>query len=162
MAKHIVILNNHEREPEEADTEAILLLLNLREIRKRFGFKFNITVEMQKEHNQKLVSHGDHTDFLVNSSMSSLVLAQLAENPELIDVFRELLSNDGNELYLKKMKKMNLKGTYTVRELRLSMLREGCILLGDMDSEKHSIFNRPLDETITLTTEDKLIVLGEK
>ena len=60
------------------------------------------------------------------------------------------------------MKKMNLKGTYTIRELRLSMLREGCILLGDMDSEKYSTFNRPLDETITLTTEDKLIVLGEK
>lgn len=31
-----------------------------------------------------------------------------------------------------------------------------------MDSEKYSTFNRPLDETITLTTEDKLIVLGEK
>ncbi|MBP5168214.1 MAG: hypothetical protein ILP14_03315, partial [Oscillospiraceae bacterium] len=127
MAKHIVILNNHAGEPEEADTEVIFLLLNLREIRKRFGYKFNITVEMQKEHNQKLVSRCDHTDFLVNSSMASLILAQLAENPELIDVFRELLSNEGNELYLKKMKKMNLKGTYTVRELRLSMLREGCI-----------------------------------
>ena len=162
MAKHIVVLNNHAGDPEEADTEVIFLLLNLREIRKRFGYKFNITVEMQKEHNQKLVSHGDHTDFLVNSSMGSLILAQLAENPELIDVFSELISNEGNELYLKKMKKMNLKGTYTVRELRLSMLREGCILLGDMDSEKYSTFNRPLDDTITLTTEDKLIVLGEK
>lgn len=162
MAKHIVILNNHEREPEEADTEVIFLLLNLREIRKRYGFKFNITVEMQKEHNQKLVSKGDHTDFLVNSSMASLMLAQLAENPELSDVFHELLSTDGNELYLKKMKKMTLKGSYTVRELRLSMLKEGCILLGDMDSEKRSHFNRPLDDTVTLTTEDKLIVLGEK
>ena len=60
------------------------------------------------------------------------------------------------------MKKMTLKGSYTVRELRLSMLKEGCILLGDMDSEKRSHFNRPLDDTVTLTTEDKLIVLGEK
>ena len=162
MAKHIVILNNHELEPEKADTEVIFLLLNLREIRKRNGFKFNITVEMQKEHNQKLVSRGDHTDFLVNSSMASLMLAQLAENPELADVFQELLSNEGNELYLKKLKKMTLKGTYTVRELRLSMLREGCILLGDMDSEKHSTFNRLLDDSITLTPEDKLIVIGEK
>ena len=162
MAKHIVILNNHEMEPEKADTEVIFLLLNLREIRKRNGFKFNITVEMQKEHNQKLVSLGDHTDFLVNSSMASLMLAQLAENPELVDVFQELLSNEGNKLYLKKLKKMTLKGTYTVRELRLSMLREGCILLGDMDSEKHSTFNRPLDDSITLTPEDKLIVIGEK
>ena len=162
IAKHIVILNNHELEPEHADTEVIFLLLNLREIRKRNGFKFNITVEMQKEHNQKLVNRIDHTDFLVNSSMASLLLAQLAENPELAGVFRELLSNEGNELYLKKMKKMSLKGTYTVRELRLSMLNEGCILLGDMDSEKHSTFNRPLDDRVTLSTEDKLIVIGKK
>ena len=162
MAKHIVILNDHEQEPEEADTETIFLLLNLREIRKRFGLKFNITVEMQNEHDQMLVSRGDHTDFLVSSSMSALILAQLSENPELIDAFKEILSNDGNELLLKKVEKMHLEGTYTVRELRLSMLKQGYILLGDMDSEKHSTFNRSLDDKVTLTSEDKLIVLGEK
>ena len=103
MAKHIVVLNDHDKDPEEADMESIFLLLNLRDIRKRFNLDFNITVEMQQEHNQKLVSRGDHTDFLVVSNMSSLILAQLAESPELIDVFREILSNEGNELYLKNV-----------------------------------------------------------
>ena len=84
IAEHIVILNDHNRDPEEADMDVIFMLLNLRDIRKRYDLKFNITVEMQKEHNQKLVGRGDHTDFLVASSMSSLILAQLAEKPGFI------------------------------------------------------------------------------
>ena len=42
------------------------------------------------------------------------------------------------------------------------MLRRGCILLGDLDREKYSTFNRPLSDTITLSEEDCLIVLGEE
>ncbi len=117
---------------------------------------------MQKEHNQKLVGRGDHTDFLVSSSMSALILSQLAESPELISVFRELLSNEGNELYLKNVGLMQIEGEYTVRELRQIMIRQGYVLMGDLDSEKNSYFNRSLDEKVTLTRDDCLIVLGER
>ena len=161
MAAHIVILCDHNEDPELADMEVIFLLLNLRDIRKRFDLNFNITVEMQKEHNAKLAGHGDHTDFLVASSMSSLILAQLAESPELDEVFREILSNRGNELYLKKVGQMHLEGEHTIRELRQIMLKQGCILLGDLDEDKHSTFNRSLDEKITLSAEDCLIVIAK-
>ncbi len=162
LANHIVVLNDYNGDSEEADMEAITLLLNLRDIRKRFNLEFNITVEMQQEHNQKLVGKGDHTDFLVVSSMSSLILAQLAESPEIIDVFREILSNRGNELYLKNAGIIKLEGDYTIRDLRLIMLNEGYIFLGYIDKEKNSHFNLPLDEVISLTKDDNLIVLGEK
>lgn len=162
MAKHIVVLNDHDGDPEESDMETISLLLNLRDIRKRFDLDFNITIEMDKEHNQKLVGRGDHTDFLVSSSMSSLILAQLAESPELIDVFREILSNEGNELYLKNVGLSKLEGDYTIRDLRIIMLKCGYIFLGYVDSDKKSYFNLPLDEVVTLTKDDSLIVLGEK
>ena len=162
MAKHIVILNEHDGDPEEADMEAIFLLLNLRDIRKRYNLNFNITMEMQQEHNQKLVSRGDHTDFLVSSSMSSLILAQLAESPELIGVFREILSNEGNEFYLKNAGFIKLEGEFSVRDIRMIMLKYSYIFLGYIDKDKNSHFNLPLDEIITLTKEDNLIVLGEK
>ncbi len=162
LTSHIVVLSDHTMDPEEADMETILTLLNLRDIRKRYDLSFNITVEMQLEHNQRLVGRGDHTDFLVASSMSSLILAQLAESPELISVFREILSNKGSELYLKNVGRLGLVGTHTVGSLRQVMLRHGCILLGDLDREKYSTFNRPLSDTITLSEEDCLIVLGEE
>ena len=159
MAEHIVILNDHESEAEEADMEAIFLLLNLRDLRKRYKLSFNITVEMQKEHNQKLVGRGDHTDFLVASSMASLILAQLAESPELNSVFHELLSNEGNELYLKRVDLMGLVGRHDIRSLRHILLNRGFILIGLLDSNKKSRYNLPLDESVLLMEEDNLIVL---
>ncbi len=161
MAHHIVVLNDHDRDPEEADMEVIFLLLHLRDIRRRYCLDFNITVEMQKEHNQKLVGSGDYTDFLVSSSMSSLILAQLAESPELINVFREILSNEGNELYLKSAKDYNVQGVHSIQELRIALLRNHYILLGFLDGDKKSTFNSPLEKTISLGEDDYLIVLGE-
>lgn len=90
------------------------------------------------------------------------VLAQLAESPELIGVFREILSNEGNELYLKDVSKMKLQGKYTVRALRRIMLQQGYVLMGHLDAEKNSRFNLLLDEELVLTDQDNLIVLGEK
>ena len=161
LAEHIVVLNDHEKPEEEADTDVIFHVLNLRDIRDRYGLGFNITVEMQKERNQTLVGNGSYTDFLVTTSMSSLFLAQLAENPELVGVFRELLSNEGNELFLKNVGDAGLAGAHKVRELRRLLLRSGYILLGMIDSEKRSRFNPPINEVITLRPEDCLIVIGE-
>ena len=161
MAGHVVILGDHEKDPEQADMEVIFLLLNLRELRRDLGLDYNITVELQKEHNQKLAGSGESTDYLVTSSMSSLILAQLAESPALIDVFREILSNEGNELYLKQTGSMGLTGTFTGRDLRRIMLREGYIFLGHLDGKKGSRFNIPLDEEIRLDGKDHLIVFGE-
>lgn len=83
--------------------------------------------------------------------MSSMLLAQLAESPELLYVFVEILSNEGNELYLKSVSAMNLEGTYTISELRQIMLRAGYILIGDMNADKNRAFNRSLEEKITLS-----------
>ena len=160
-AEHIVVLSDHNRDPEAADMDGIFLLLNLRDVRTRYKLNFNITVELQKEHNQKLVGHGDHTDFLVASSMSSLILAQLAECPELLGVFNELLTNEGNELYLKRVDLWGLTGKHKVRDLRRVLLNQGCILLGYLDSNKVSRFNLPLDEELMLFEEDNLIVIAE-
>ncbi len=141
--------------------ETIFLLLNLRDIRERYSLDFNITVEMQSERNQKLVGYGNNTDYLVSSSMSSLILAQVSESPELIDVFGELLSNQGNELYLKSVELMRMEGSYTVRDLRWIMLMRGYVMIGFLDKEKNSRYNLPLNEVVMLTGDDALIVIGE-
>ena len=142
--------------------EVIYLLLNLRDIRSRRGLRFNITTEMRRERNQNLVVSDDHTDFVVASSMSSLILAQLAESPELIGAFREILSNEGNELYLRSAAQLGIGGSRTVRSLRLAALAKGYVLLGTMDSQGECCFNPPLDRTLQPEEYGTLIVLGEK
>ena len=164
IAEHIVILNGHDFNDDsvqDADMESIITLLNLRDIRTRYNLDFNITVEMMNEHDQGLVDVDDHTDFLVSSSISSLILAQLSESPHLIEVFQELLTNKGNELYLKKASRMKLTGEYSFRTLRRLLLRNDYILLGYLDADKRSFFNCPSDKMITLTEKDELIVIGK-
>lgn len=161
LAEHIVVLSDHEKEEEDADMESIFLILNLRDLRTRHALRFNITAEMRKERNQNLVAGGDRTDFVVASSMSSLCLAQLAESPELVDVFREILSNEGCELYLKSAGQLGLTGLHTVRQLRERSLAYRYILLGYVQDGGESVFNPPLDGEVTLAAGDMLIVLGE-
>ncbi len=161
-AEHVVILNDHEKEEEEADMEVIYLLLNLRDIRSRLGARFNITTEMRRERNQDLVEDNDRTDFVVASSMSSMILAQLSESPELLDAFREILSNEGSEIYLKKASQLGIRGRYPVRSLRKMAFMQGYVLLGWMDAERQSFFNPPLDEEVEADEGCTFIVLGEK
>ncbi len=160
-AEHVVILNDHELEEEEADMEVIYLLLNLRDIRARLGLEFNITAEMRRERNQNLATDNDRTDFVVASSMSSMILAQLSESPELLDAFREILSNEGSELYLKKASQLGIRGRCSVRSLRRMALEQGYVLLGIMDGARESCFNPPLDKEVEADEGFTLIVLGE-
>ena len=161
MTEHVVILNDHGKDSEEADMEVIFLLLTLRDIRERFKLQFNISVEMRREISEKLVGEGDRTDFLVISNISSLILAQVAENPELRGVFKEILSNTGNELYLKGAGALGITGTHTVRELRQRVLRYGYSYLGHIDNEAGTCFDAVLNETVKLAEGDKVVVIGE-
>ena len=57
---------------------------------------------------------------------------------------------------------LQLEGSYSVRELRQQLFKRGYILIGDMDADKYSTFSRKLDDTVNLSKEDCLIVIGEK
>ena len=159
-AEHIILLSNYGDE-EEADMNTIFLLLNLRELRDKYHLHYNITAEMRKESNQSLIAYGDRTDFIVASSMSSLLLAQLAESPQLLGAFREILSNEGNEVYMKRASNLNCTGSYTVRQLRQILFRQGYIFLGYMTNNGSYRFNPSLDETAEIKGSDSLIVFGE-
>ena len=118
---------------------------------------------MRRENNQSLIENDDKTDFVVASNMSSLLLAQLAESPELLGAFRELLSNTGNELYLKEASVFGLQGTLTTAEIRQTTLQHGYLFMGYIkEGAAKSIFNPRLLDSITLNPEDELIVIGEE
>lgn len=160
---HVVLLNDHEKEEDEADTENILRILNLRTVRDSMGLRFSITAELRRELSQRLVDSGDMTDFVVASNMVSLFLSQLADRPKLESVFRELISDEGNEIFLKKASELRLEKDLTVREARIAALQQGYVLLGIMDDENGvtvPVFNPPLDSALSLDDGDRLIVIG--
>lgn len=162
---HVVILSDAGKEDEESDMDAISKILHLRDIRARYGMKFNITAEMRREHNQRLISVGDNTDYIVASNLSSLFLAQFAENPELIAAFRELLSNEGNELYLRPAAALGCAGEMTTAALRMRALGHGCLFLGWRRAAGdgfETVINPALGASVRLETDDQLIVISEE
>ena len=163
MADHVVVLSDHGMDEEKADTQSIFLLLNLRDFKARYGLKYNITVEMRREHNQRLVASNDNTDYVVSSNMSALFLAQLAESPELTGAFSEILSNEGSEFYLKTAGHLQCAGDRSVAEIRNIALAQGYLVLGYMKNGTFECtFNPPLKEVLHLDRDDSIIVLGEK
>ena len=161
-ADHIVLLSDRNRPDDEADMHSIFNILTLRDIRDRFGLNFNITVEMRLEINQNLVISEAHTEFILSSNMSSRFLAQLSESPELIKVFNELLTNEGNEVYMKTAEELHCEGTWTGLELRRRLLPQHYVMIGYMDGESlQSSFDLSLNDSVTLKPNDKLIVIGE-
>ena len=162
-SEHIVVLSDHRKEDDEADMESFFTLMNLRDIRTRFGSSYNITAEIRREANQQLIDENDNIDFVVSSNMSSLLLAQLSQSPQLLGAFRELLSNKGNELFLKDAGDLQCTGTHTVAELRSMLLSGKYLLIGyRLKDERKSRFNPPLAESVALAAGDQLIVIGEE
>lgn len=162
MVNHMVLLSDYTMDDESADIQSIFRIMRLRDIRTRFELDYNITAEMRKKSNLNLIREEDHLDYVVSTNMSSLFLAQLSENYDLTDAFREILSNSGNELHLKKAGDFGLDGTYTTLQLRNLALDNDGVLLGYMRAENYeSFFNPGLKEEITLGADDSLIVLSE-
>lgn len=161
-AEHIVLLSDHSKADDEADMQTIFKLLTLRDIRDRLGLSYNITSEMRRENNQNLLIPDVDTEFVVSSNMSSLFLAQLSQSPELILVFNELLTNEGNEVYLKTAQELHCAGTWTGMDLRRRLLPQHYVMIGYMNAESiECTFELSLDESVTLNPDDKLIVIGE-
>lgn len=159
---HVMILSDRDRPDDEADMQHIFTIMTLRDIRDRLGLRFNITSEMRRETNQNLLIPDTDTEFIVSSNMSSLFLAQLSETPELIRVFDELLTNEGNEIFLKTAEEMHCTGTRNVLELRRRLIRQRYVMIGTMTAADFRCrFDLALRESVTLLPEDKLIVIGE-
>lgn len=159
--KHVIILSDYSLSEEDSDIENIFTILQLRDLREEYQLSFNITAELQLDENRKLVASDDTTDYIVASSMSSLFLAQLSKSPELYDVFRELLSNKGNEIYIKKAGLFGCAGSYSFAELRAIALLRHCVMIGYKKHHGRCIFNPPLKGTVTLDEKDSIIVISQ-
>jgi voltage-gated potassium channel Kch len=99
---HVVVLAYADTMSiQEADAHTLVALINLRDIAERMGHPYSIVSEMLDLRNRALAEVTRADDFVVSSRMVSLMLAQISETKELNDVFNDLLTPEGSELYLK-------------------------------------------------------------
>ncbi len=166
QVNHVILLRDEALDKNAADDIVMLFLLRLRELRSRTGLRFKLTAEMNLEQNKTLVQNEEYADFIIASDISSMMMAQIAENPALFPIFRELLSNQGNELYLVPARTLTRsKEVLRHADLRARAAQRDAIYLGyacyDETAGLNVVLNPPLTETITLHRQDGIILLAE-
>lgn len=167
---HIILLSDQEAETQESDAQTLISLLHLRNIGNQHEIDMKIVSEMRDLRNREigLVTKAD--DFIIGDSIISLMMAQMAENRDLNDVFKILFESEGSEIYLKPIsqyvKTEEQMNFYTLVE-RASQLGETAIgyrVMSQKD-DPHSNFgikvNPKKSELITFSIDDYLILLSE-
>jgi voltage-gated potassium channel Kch len=99
---HVVVLGDSDRlDPQQADGRTLITLLHLRNLMAERDSTISIVSEILDVRNLALADVARPDDIIVSERLVSLMVAQVAEAPELGPVFTELLNPAGSEIYLK-------------------------------------------------------------
>jgi len=98
---NIVILSNNSLDPQEADSYTLLSLVLIRNIAEENGKVIKIISEMNDQKNRELAEVTEADDFIIGQDLVSRILAQISENREIKNVYDNLFSAAGSEIYLK-------------------------------------------------------------
>ncbi len=168
---HIIVLAYRETlDLQRADSKTLITLLQLRDIEERTGVDLNIVSEMLDDRNRELAEVTNADDFIVSDKLISLFLSQVSENKQLTEVFGQLFSAQGAEVYLNPAELYIAEGAsvdfYTVLE---SARRRGETAIGyrvaakaRSASDAYGVHVNPKKgEKVSFTAGDKVIVLAE-
>ena len=99
---HVIVLCYSDAlDVARADARTLMTLLHLRDIASGLGRRLAIVSEILDLRDRALAEVARADDFIVSDRLISLMIAQVAETPELNAVFADLLDPEGAEIYLK-------------------------------------------------------------
>ena len=157
---NILLLSNSGKDKQAADAETIMQLVFLKKISQELGTELCITCEMQIYENQIIADTIHENDFIVGSRYINLIMAQYSENPELAEVFEEILDVKGSEFYVEPVEKfLELNVEMDFYEVSAIAAKKGCIALGYKKGTQEENCTIYKDEKVTFEQGDKLIVL---
>ncbi|MEO8095166.1 MAG: NAD-binding protein [Pseudolysinimonas sp.] len=168
---HILVLAPADLPPQRADAKTLITLLHLRDIADAHNVDLNVVSEMLDDRNRELAEVTQADDFIVSDKLISLMLSQVSENRQLTDVFDQLFSSHGAEIYLRDaalyVKPGEAVDFYTVIE---SARQKGETAIGHR-FEQHArnadkyygvSVNPTKTDTNVYAAGDKIIVLAER
>jgi Trk K+ transport system NAD-binding subunit len=97
--QHVIVLSDDRYSTDHADTRTLMILLQLRDMQTSLGERYSIVSEMHDENNRSLAEVTQADDIVISDTVIGLLLAQLAENQHLAEVFGYLFDSRGSEVY---------------------------------------------------------------
>jgi voltage-gated potassium channel Kch len=167
---HAVVLCHADLDPEQADAQTLVTLLHLRDICDRHQHSCQIVTEILDVRNQALAQVARPDDFVISEQLTSLMLAQVAEQKSINAVLTELFNPEGSEIYLKPVENyLSLDrpvNFYTVVEAARQRGESAIGYRRKADANNvarayGTVLNPPKDAMIEFHPQDILILLAE-
>jgi hypothetical protein len=169
---NIIILGYSDKlSTQRADAKTLVTLLHLRDIKERDQLNFTMVTEMMDIRNYQLASTARADDYVVSERLISLMMAQIAENKHLNEVFTELLNPESVEIYLKPANLFVKVGEpvdfFTIVEAacQRSEVAFGyriAALAGDPTKNYGVTINPVKSALVTFAEDDKIVVLASQ
>jgi K+/H+ antiporter YhaU regulatory subunit KhtT len=162
---HVVVLGYRGAlTPSEADARTMLTMLLLQQHGAGRGFG-RVVAEILDSRDVDLAQVTGADDFVVSDALSGLMIAQLAENPELEEVFVDLFDAAGSALMVRDCGRYVTPGAdFMWREVVHAAASVGDIAIGHYCAEGDPglpVVNPSKSSRVTLREGDHVIVIGE-
>jgi voltage-gated potassium channel Kch len=162
----IIILANETFGIQEADAATLLTLLHVRDITHRAQADVNVVTEMLDGRNRALASMDSVNDFIISNTIISLLLTQIAENPNLYEVFRDLFDAAGSELYLRPAADyVQLNTPVTMATVVHAAIQKNEVAIGckyKRNGQWHVELNAPKSSIVSFEAHDMIVVVAEE
>ncbi|MEA2177092.1 MAG: hypothetical protein QOG77_389 [Solirubrobacteraceae bacterium] len=161
---HAIVMASDQVDAQRADARTLVTLLHLRDIAERGNLRVPIVSEMLDDRNRQLAQVTRVDDVIVSDQLISLLLTQISENAHLADVFGELFSAAGSEVYLRDATSyVDTTGPVTFATLVAAASRRGETAIGYRRATEPDdvLVNPAKSSTFQPIRGDRLIVLAE-
>ncbi len=162
---YLLILSDDLCDEETSDAKTLVKLVNIRHFAQSNNKSFSVTSELKIVQNQKLARIAQVNDLVIGSDVINLLLTQISENRFLSKVFKELLTAEGSEIYIKPAENyVILNKEMTFYELTEILKKENEIAIGykkKTNNDFEVITNPRKSDKIIFKEGDSIITLSE-
>ncbi|MEW9552757.1 potassium transporter TrkA [Nonomuraea sp. NPDC050783] len=167
--QHVIVLSDDRFDPHHSDTRTLMTLLQLRDMQSTLNEHYSIVSEMHDENNRALAEVTEADDIVISDTVIGLLLAQLAENRHLAEVFGYLFDSSGSEIYPRPASWYVRTGTkVTFSTVIEAARRRGETAIGYRGSAGRNapphygiVLNPGKSDPVVFTENDSIIVLAE-
>ncbi len=157
----IVVLGYTSTDSAAADARTMLDVMHLSRRYASAGQAPRFVVQLLDDDHADLAVLAGPDDFLVSSALGSQLIAQLIEQPERRAVLLALYGGDDASIRMIRCDRLDLVGTLTMAEIVAAAYAVGVLAIGwRCTADGSVVLNADVDASVTLTSDDELVVVG--